>query len=86
MELPLPARHVEYFRSLSMKARAITNRNYGPARAARPAPTGSEYVFTASGFHSHAGRPVSYVAQYTYLPEGYAVDAESFRNKENHRR
>lgn len=47
-----------------------------PLVDSQPAPTGSEYVFTASGFHQHAGRLVAYVGRYAYLPEGLEPNGE----------
>lgn len=47
-----------------------------PLVDSQPAPTGSEYVFSASGFHQHAGRLVAYVGRYAYLPEGLESDGE----------
>ncbi len=47
-----------------------------PLVNSQPAPTGSEYVFTASGFHQHAGRLVAYVGRYSYLPEGLEPNGE----------
>ena len=47
-----------------------------PLVDSQPAPTGSEYMFSASGFHSHAGRLVAYVGRYAYLPEGLEPNGE----------
>jgi len=47
-----------------------------PLVDSQPAPMGSEFVFSASGFHQHAGRLVAYVGRYAYLPEGLEPNGE----------
>ncbi len=56
-----------------------------PLVESQKAPSGKgEYVYTAAGFHRHAGRLVAYAGRYAYMPEGLEQNGERKRNDANH--